>query len=1113
MRYFVPSLAATLALVALGCGGSGAQSPLAPVNPALPAASPVVPDTINSVQAGLGGVAAYGGITESTLAIYTLDIDPVSLSATASLKATRAAAANDDLYNLSIDSFLRADSLKIKSISATAETVDLTYTIEHPFPQASDPAGTPNGSTNRADLGIAGRVLFLADVPSASGNTFFDDGTDAVVANTDLVANADAYYTPAGLLELTGTANTFPYKLLVDESGDGSRVGVSNGGDPTGNFGTDGWTRDELSSGWTGFGVLHQGQISQGTVALRRSALSGGFSLDVAVLAKYNDPRGGQTPGQKKANRLPSAAPDASLFAYRMPHGALDVEALSFVGQTDEFWTDLVSASTLDFMVTDWDARGIETAAADLSEDADFTTVAVGESGAPSLAVCIPGVLGDATVIDVWDVVGTLVDDDTLRGGDPGQDSGRPGDSLYYTKTVSKNAVGSQADGTYRGMLRAVDVEDALDPALAFSLDGNLGLLTSNLPRPVTYQAFDVEMITPNDPPVATFSLASSPILSATGATILALTYSDADGDNITVDIDWNGDGDFLDAGEAAAMVLPGTGGAPVPVNSPANYNNADLVDDVINIGVRFSDGFIGTPISAGTLPLMVGPNRPPQVSGAPALNLTQAQIPATLSLTAGTITATDPEGDVISFVATASMAPNGPFGPVSALPLSGIGPFNTPGTVNITLYARDANHQNLTPAQPDSAVAYPVQSADLQVCPVAPLTASNITTVWDSLNRQTDSLTNSQWGWLDFGGVTFPNTGENGAVVVTDTDSGGAPYFPFLTQHFQRLTAPATGAPVKANMTNFAGAYVIDATTGRDFINLMPHQIEVDPLGRVLFLTRHAADDYRAIGGNGAGGTNTGIYEVNGNIHTDVKFFDYDFDTSPIVTALTGTITTTEAPVAMAIDPRGPDYAVWTLDALHVLRKYVRNGATAYTAVPSATMDISTIIGANTGTGDTNRKVHDFVINAHNGAFYVLVQSRAAAAAPGNGYVYRIECDGTYNSNLVGPNTNPRQMTLNTSITQNIGADILIDQHNASGTLLTGPQDAQLVVVSYNNQGSEPELRILNANLEITASLNNNRRMHTGTISYNNGFFTKGNNNYTQWDYYRYPGAPAGWQ
>ncbi|MEO7994717.1 MAG: hypothetical protein ABI743_10000, partial [bacterium] len=717
--YFI---AGSIALLALGCAGGSNNSPLAPAGPSntdqsAPIASAAKnlvappPAYAGSVNATLGGFALDGDVAESALGIYTVDLDAASLSATAHLKQVREGAANDDLYLLSIDSFLKDTSFKIRSVGGTATTIDLTYSLSHPFPAASDPSGTPNGSTNRADLGISGQTLFMVDVADATGNTFFDEtgtGGDSVIVNSTLIANADAFVTPAGLLATSGVANTFPYQSLVDELSD-SREGVSNGADVTGNFGADGWTRGEMGGThdqWAGFGVLHQGQTSVRKVSFDKAALlaAGGFSFDVAVLAKYQDPRGGANGVEKKGNRLPPASADATKFAYRMPHGALDVERIEFDGDSGGFWTNMVSASTLEFHVTDWDARATETVAADLSADTDVTTVAVGESGLPRLAICVPGVLGDATTIDDWDPTTTITDDDSIMGGDGSADSGRPGDELFYVKSVTKLVQTGQADGDYRGLVRAIDPEFDLDPALTIALDGALAPLTANLPKPVTYKGFGITMITPNAAPSATFSLASNPIQSATAAQVTALTYGDADGDPISVDIDWNGDGDFADASETAAMSLPGGGGVPVTLPSPTTYINTDLVNDSYSLAIRYTDGQIPTPLTVSPLALTVTGNRAPVVAGTPALASSTLQTPAVFTMNAGTATATDPEGDAITYVVTGSVSPVGPFGPSATLPISGIGPY-TPGSITFKLYARDAMHASLIPAQPDSAV------------------------------------------------------------------------------------------------------------------------------------------------------------------------------------------------------------------------------------------------------------------------------------------------------------------------------------------------------------------------------------------------------------------------
>lgn len=701
-------VAAGLVLAATSCSRAP-ELLTAPATGAINA--PTSPSGLSS-QAALGPAIASGQHMQSALAIYTLQIDPASLTAVAALRETRTAQANDDLYLLPIDSFLRADSFRVTGLTADAENLHLAYQIAHPFPAALDPAGTPNGSTNRADLGIAGMALFLTDVPSASGHTFFTD----VVANTELVSNADAYYRPAGLLSLSSSANTFPYRLLIDESGpDGNRVGIPNGGDPTGNFGADGWSRAEMGATapfdkWTGYGVLHQGQVASNTVSLNRAALAaaGSFSLDVAVLAKYNDPRFGATPAAKKANRLPAATPDAlSSMAYRMPHGALDVQRVELLEDTGGFITDQISSSTLSFRVEDWDARATSSAETDLAEEADVTRVAAGEEGLPTLALCIPGVLGDATVIDAW-TTGDILDDDTPYGGDAAADSGRPGDALVFSKMVTKTVTSGQTSGFYTGMIRATDPESLLaDPNFVIELDGTLTPLTSNVPEPVTYQAFLVTLQSLNAAPTATVDNPATTVVSGNGQlTLVVSAYNDPDGDPLQIRFDWNNDGDYLDTGEGYQN-LDGT--PPDSFVSPIFYNNPTLTPTATSVPWEVTDNIVLLPAS-GTATFTLGPNQAPVVSGLPAVSPGSAPAPATFSITAGTATATDPEGDTVSYLVTASTAPAGPFPGAAgqaAFPISGVGPYPTNGVVNFTVYARDALHGNLVPAQPDSASSW----------------------------------------------------------------------------------------------------------------------------------------------------------------------------------------------------------------------------------------------------------------------------------------------------------------------------------------------------------------------------------------------------------------------
>ncbi|MEO7994591.1 MAG: hypothetical protein ABI743_09345, partial [bacterium] len=227
-------LAGVLAVAAIGCsGGTGlSTTPVAPGDKAA-GNQPVPASQSSGGNAGLGQVLQSSDISQSALAIYTVHVDPQTLAATAALKQLRHGADNDDLYLLPIDSFLKPNSFTVTGVGGDADSVDLGWQFSHPFPAPSNPTGTPNGSTNRADLGVAVELIFLSDVASATGNTYFTDR----VANTSMVLNADCYYSPGALVTTTGMlANTFPMISVVDEAAD-NRAGVSNGGSVTGNFG------------------------------------------------------------------------------------------------------------------------------------------------------------------------------------------------------------------------------------------------------------------------------------------------------------------------------------------------------------------------------------------------------------------------------------------------------------------------------------------------------------------------------------------------------------------------------------------------------------------------------------------------------------------------------------------------------------------------------------------------------------------------------------------------------------------------------------------------------------------------------------------------------------
>ncbi|HYE79273.1 MAG TPA: hypothetical protein VEI97_14915, partial [bacterium] len=664
------------------------------------------------------------GIAHSALGLYRLEIDPATLQAAATPLTLRAGQKNSDLYLLPIDNFLQPDSFTVDAVALTDTAVQLSYTVRHPFPAPADPAGVANGSTNRADLGIAARVLFLVDVPSATGNTYFDEtstGGDRIILDDDTIANADGYLEPAGMLSPGTTANTFPYRLVIDELGTGNRVGVTNGGTPTGNFGSDGWTRSELGAsrtGWTGYGVLHQGQAATNTVALSLDALGAGgpFSLDIAIIAKYNDPRGGTTGAEKKANRLPPPAPDHTKFAYRMPHGAIDVERIRFEYADGYFITNQISAVTLVFHVRDWDARSTATALSDLSQDPDVTKVSPGEPGVPLLALSIPGVLGGPSAIDTWDA-STVQDDDSGYGGDVDQDSGRPGDELFYSKAVTKLVTSGQTDGYYTAVVRGTDPEASLSQRLFTPLTADLVPVSANAPEPVAYQVFEVLLHAVNGAPTATVANPTSPVASGNGQLTLRVTsYNDPNPtDTIQIQFDWNDDGDFADAGEA---YQPITGPTPVLFNAPITYSNATLVPQNRSVPYRYTDAL--SPPITGTAQFTLGANQPPSVTGSVSLQQASVVSPATFTVIANPgFSASDPEDDPVTF--TVRGTPNSGSAQttsgITAFPAgsgSAFGPYTNPPVTSVTfaVFANDPLHPStagsVAPTSPSPLVGTP---------------------------------------------------------------------------------------------------------------------------------------------------------------------------------------------------------------------------------------------------------------------------------------------------------------------------------------------------------------------------------------------------------------------
>ncbi|MEO7992794.1 MAG: hypothetical protein ABI743_00210 [bacterium] len=428
---------AGLAVTLAACSGSGAQSPTnAPV---AAATSPT-----------FAPAYAFTPGAESMVGAFHVTIDPETLNATATPIVGRNGASQPPQaisYDLDIANFLKPDSFQIVGIQADPDG-DLALKFSHKHPFSAVNFSGPISGKNRADLGYTGRLMIIAD---GTPQNFF---SNSVKLDPTLVKNPDGYCNTGDLLTQTGlTNNTFPFVLLADEAED-NRVGISNSGNPMGNYtsASGGWQRGNAGTGgngWTGFDYVHGGQEVTNTFTLHKEALiATSYALDVAILIKYTDPRGvgGRT------MRFPVEPADVSKFAYRLPFSALDNSKITF----DPLTIDAAggSSTTLDMAVRDWNHDATESADADLSDDLDVSTV---EPGAP----------GDSPVdLDVSFLVGTPVPISVSGSG-----SGLPGFEVLYSSLVT-NSLGTATAGDYAGLVRITDPRDALaDDGYHFGVD------------------------------------------------------------------------------------------------------------------------------------------------------------------------------------------------------------------------------------------------------------------------------------------------------------------------------------------------------------------------------------------------------------------------------------------------------------------------------------------------------------------------------------------------------------------------------------------------------------------------------------------------------------------
>ncbi|MCG3150878.1 MAG: hypothetical protein GEEBNDBF_00143 [bacterium] len=407
---------------------------------------------------------------------FQFDIDAASETADITPLVHRSGQAIGDLYFLNVDNF--GVSLKVTGVGyqPLTEEVLFDYQVAHAFPAPSNPGGTASAG-NRADLGISGRVVFLIDAPATVNDPSqpnhvddytFDFGDSTITMNAKAAPGAYCFYNPAGMLDgfhtPTNGTNAWPAMPLVQEWMGTPRIDsvtkspISNGGSSLGNYAaTNSWSTVAAWTGTTptGYGVLHQGQTANGFIAFKLETGTS-LSMKAVVIATYSDPRGGTSATQKRANRLPKG--DTSLFAYRMPHGATDLEAVVLLPAGNmEVGATAGSTLPVTFIAVDQDHNA--TVGTGLTEipnpsNIDSITMAAGELGAQN-AVTV-GLTGAGT----WE------------------------DVLTQSGIDITNTVGTTG-GVDNGAWVAVRVVDAQDSASA-GLEQGLTLNNAAIPVPVT---------------------------------------------------------------------------------------------------------------------------------------------------------------------------------------------------------------------------------------------------------------------------------------------------------------------------------------------------------------------------------------------------------------------------------------------------------------------------------------------------------------------------------------------------------------------------------------------------------------------------------------------------
>ena len=413
------------------------------------------PFDINQPMPGMSGQisATNDGRATGNMGVFRVEIDE---NLNAEVIMPRSAQAQGDRFLLGVDQFFQPSDILAKSIRLTPQNaLELTIGFSHPFDRPADLIGPPT-ALKRLDLHIFNVWAGIL----AEGNEQFFGG--AVTTNTSALLNPDSFREVGGLV--TGddglAANVFPGKWVADQSGANTDPALDNY-DETDN----GWEASELQDP-QGFGVFPQGASVDITFVLDPGTNGGPIATNFVVLADYMDPRGGDTPPEKRANRLPDPI-DPTLLRYFLPWAAGDLQAIDATAQ--QLGEEAASVANVTLRITDLDADAPTTATpGDWPNNANLNEMPFSS---------------DIVGVNTSFPAGVTASAPTEGAG---SGNGLPGTPKIWEFTLTNDL--PLTAGDYVGLVEVVDEEDANKNNEAyFQLDPNLQPIAGN---PLQIRAF-----------------------------------------------------------------------------------------------------------------------------------------------------------------------------------------------------------------------------------------------------------------------------------------------------------------------------------------------------------------------------------------------------------------------------------------------------------------------------------------------------------------------------------------------------------------------------------------------------------------------------------------------